>query len=47
MRHNVFDVHAVISELNESNHAQVIATDVDHPPFFLVFEIIKAGENGL
>jgi len=45
MRHDVFDVHAVISELNESDHAQVIATDVYYPPFFLVFEVIKAWEN--
>ena len=47
MRYDVFNVHAVISELNESDHAQVVTTDINDPPFFLVLEVIKTGKDGL
>jgi len=41
MSHYVFDVHAVISELNKRNQTQVVAADIDDPPFIFVPEIIK------
>ena len=35
-------IHATISELNESNESEVVATYVNHPPFIFVLEVIQA-----
>lgn len=41
----MFDIHPVISELDESNHPEVVTADIDYPPLIPVLEIVQRREN--
>ena len=44
MSHNVFDVHSIVTKLNEGDQPQIIATNIYDPPFISMFKIIQAWE---
>ena len=45
MTDNVLYIHAVVPKLDKGNHSQIVAADVDYPPFIPVPEVIQTGEN--
>jgi hypothetical protein len=41
----VLHIHAVMNELDKGNCAQMIARDVNNPPFILEFKIVQRWKN--
>ena len=45
MGEDVLHIHAVVDELDESDDAQGVSSDINDPPFVLVLEVIQRREH--
>ncbi|EPJ44707.1 MAG: hypothetical protein OFPI_39320 [Osedax symbiont Rs2] len=38
----MFDIHPLVNKLNEGEEAQVVASNIQYPPFIFIFEVISS-----